>query len=399
MKRGFANLPLHGGKAPRWLFARMKKMAGAMAEAICEEFGPNELLARLSDPAWFQAFGCVLGFDWHSSGVTTTVCGALKEGTKPFARQAGLFVGGGKGGRSRKTPQEIEEACLATGQDATPLVYASRMSAKVDSAALQDGYQIYQHCFLVTTSGRWAVVQQGMNDANGYARRYHWLAEISEAREDCLKAGLQTEDRTGQRVFDFVCEPHAAIAAEAHGATLNMVAAESDRARDASADAARLRPEKLLDEVARLQMLTLPRHHEVLLRDLNPDHLYKVMLTTYERQPQDFERLLGLPGVGPKTVRSLALIAELIYQAPASRRDPALYSFAHGGKDGHPYPVNREVYDQSIDFLRRSLDQAKLGLTEKRDAMRQLARFLERREDLTQSEQRRQSTQRRENEE
>jgi hypothetical protein len=158
----------------------MIKMAGAVAEAICQEFGPEELLGRLSEPAWFQAFGCVLGFDWHSSGVTTTVCGALKEGTRPFSKEAGLFVAGGKGGRSRKTPHEIEEACLATGLDATPLVYASRMSAKVDSAALQDGYQIYQHCFLFTKSGRWAVVQQGMNDSNGYARRYHWLADVAE---------------------------------------------------------------------------------------------------------------------------------------------------------------------------------------------------------------------------
>ena len=356
MKRAYANLPLHGGKAPRWLFARMKKMAGAVAEAICEEFGPEELLARLSDPAWFQAFGCVLGFDWHSSGVTTTVCGALKEGVKPFGRSVGLVVCGGKGGRSRKTPQEIEEACEPLGRDPAPLVYASRMSAKVDSAALQDGYQLYHHCFLFTRAGRWAVVQQGMNDANGYARRYHWL---------------------GERVEDFVCEPHAAIAAEARGAALNMVAAESGQARGCSAEAARLHPDKLLSEVAKMHTLTLPRHHEVLLRDLNPDHLYKVLLTTYERQPQDFERLLGLPGVGSKTVRSLALISELIYQAPASRRDPAVYSFAHGGKDGHPYPVNREVYDQSIDFLRRSLDQAKLGLTDKREAMRQLAQFLE----------------------
>lgn len=364
MKRGFANLPLHGGKAPRWLFARMKKMAGGVAQAICEEFGPDKLLVRLSDPGWFQAFGCVLGFDWHSSGVTTTVCGALKEGTRSFGPSVGLYVCGGKGGRSRKTPQEIEAACERTGQDPAPLVYSSRMSAKVDSAALQDGYQIYQHCFLFTAAGQWAVVQQGMNDANGYARRYHWLAD---------------------RVDDFVCEPHAAIAAQARGAALNMVASESDKARECTADASRLDPGKLLAEVDKLGTLSLPRRHEVLLRDINPKHLHKVMLSTYEQQPQDFERLLGLPGVGPKTIRSLALISELIYEAPPSRRDPALYSFAHGGKDGHPYPVNREVYDESIDFLRKSIDQAKLGQTDKRDALRDLARFLRRQEDLTQS--------------
>jgi len=357
MKRGYANLPLHGGKAPRWLFNRMRKMAGAVAQTICEEFGPDELLVRLSDPAWFQAFGCVLGFDWHSSGVTTTVCGAVKEGVKPFGASVGLFVGGGKGGRSRKTPQEIEQACETLGRDPGPLVYASRMSAKVDSAGVQDGYQLYQHCFLFTTSGRWAVVQQGMNDANGYARRYHWLAD---------------------RVDDFVCEPHAAIAAEARGATLNMVAAESGKARDCTADAARLHPDDILAHVVKLGSLHLPRRHEVLLRDINPAHLHKVMLSTYEQQPQDFERLLGMRGVGPKTIRSLALLSELIYEAPASTRDPAVYSFAHGGKDGHPYPVNREVYDQSIDFLRRSVDQAKLGQTDKREALRHLGRFLAR---------------------
>ncbi len=357
MRRSYANLPLHGGKAPRWLFNRMRRLAGAIAEAICREFGPEELLVRVSDPWWFQGFGCALGFDWHSSGLTTTVCGALKEGTKPFAKEVGLFVCGGKGGRSRKTPQEIQDACETTGQDADRLVYASRMSAKVDSAALQDGYQLYHHCFFFTTTGRWAVVQQGMNEGTRYARRYHWLAD---------------------RVKDFVCEPHAAIASERRGVALNMVAAESDGSRTASAEAARTHPDRLLSELSSLTALTLPARHELLLRDINPSHLHKVLLTTYERQPEDFERLLSLRGVGPKTIRSLALIAELIYEAPASRRDPAVYSFAHGGKDGYPYPVNREVYDQTIEFLRMSIAQAKLGQSDKRDALRQLARFIAR---------------------
>ncbi|MFW6107385.1 MAG: DUF763 domain-containing protein [bacterium] len=355
MKRGFADAPLHRGRAPRWLFARMKTLAGAVAETICEEFGPGELLARLSYPWWFQAFGCALGFDWHSSGVTTTVCGALKESVRRFGPSVGLYVCGGKGGRSRKTPQEITLACDGLGRNPDPLVYASRMAAKVDSAAVQDGYQVYHHCFLFTASGRWAVVQQGMNEATGYARRYHWLAE---------------------RVDDFVCEPHAAIAAQARGETLNLVARESEAARHASADAARMHPDKLLAEVTRLGFLRLPRHHQVLLRDIHPQHLHKVALATYERQPASFERLLGMRGVGPKTVRSLALLGELIYEAPASRRDPAVYSFAHGGKDGHPFPVDPETYDQSIDFLRRSIDQARLGRNEKRRALRQLGRFL-----------------------
>mgnify|MGYP005653309945 CR=1 FL=1 len=357
MRRSYANLPLHGGKAPRWLFNRMTRLAGAIAHSICQEFGPDELLARLADPWWFQAFGCALGFDWHSSGLTTTVCGALKEGTKPFAKEVGLFVCGGKGGRSRKTPQEIQQVCETTGQDADALVYASRMAAKVDSAALQDGYQLYHHCFFFTTSGRWAVVQQGMNEATRYARRYHWLAD---------------------RVDDFVCEPHAAIASERRGVALNMVAAESEASRQASADAARTHPDKLLAELSSLDGLSLPSRHELLLRDINPSHLHKVMLTTYEHQPQDFERLLSLKGVGPKAIRALALIAELIYEAPASRRDPAAYSFAHGGKDGYPYPVNRDLYDQTIEFLRMSISQARLGHTEKREALRHLARFLAR---------------------
>ena len=356
MKRSFATLPLHGGKAPRWFFNRMKMLSGAILQVIVEEFGPEEILRRLSDPFWFQAFGCVLGFDWHSSGVTTTVCGAVKESTRRFGPGVGLYVCGGKGGTSRKTPSEIEMHSRSHDIDSGKLIYASRMSAKVDSGAVQDGYQIYHHTFLFTEKGSWAVVQQGMNEATRYARRYHWL---------------------GDSVDDFVCEPHAAIACDAQGETLNMVAAESENARKASALAASEKPDKILLEVRKLQGLHLPERHEILIQDINPRHLHKVLLSTYENHPEDFERLLSIPGVGPKTIRSLALISELIYDAPASTRDPARYSFAHGGKDGHPYPVNREVYDKSINILHQSIKQARLGRGEKIEALKSLRRFLQ----------------------
>jgi len=355
MRTGIANLPLHGGRAPRWLFNRMKNLAGAIATAICEEYGPNEILQRLSDPFWFQAFGCVLGFDWHSSGVTTTTCGALKEGLKQQGKDFGLYVAGGKGAASRKTPSEIETFCAGARTDPVPLVYASRMSAKVDSAALQDGYQIYHHCFIFTRDGSWCVVQQGMNEATRCARRYHWM---------------------GTDISDFVCEPHAAVCCDRRGETLNMVAVESADARASCAEAARQHPESVLREVQRLKTLKLPRHHEVLVSDINTAHLHKTLLSTYERVPPDFESLLAIPGVGPKTVRSLALISELVYGAPASQRDPVLFSFAHGGKDGFPFPVDRTTYDRSIRILRQAVERAKLGQRERLDAIKDLRSYL-----------------------
>ena len=356
MKRSYANLPLHRGKTPRWLMARMKSLSGAIIRIIVEEFGPEVVLKRLSDPFWFQAFGCVLGFDWHSSGVTTTVCGALKESVRFIGPSLGLFVCGGKGATSRKTPSEIE--CYSNSIDILPdrLVHASRMSAKIDSAALQDGYQIYHHTFIFTKSAHWAVVQQGMNADNGYARRYHWL---------------------GDSVDDFVCEPHTAIACDARGQTLNMVAKESEGARKASVLVSTEHPDKITKEVKKLQQLRLPSRHKVALGDINPQHLHKVLLSTYENHPADFEKMLAIPGVGPKTIRSLALISDLIYGAPASTRDPVRYSFAHGGKDGHPYPVNRQIYDKSISILHNAIKHAKLCRTDKIDAIRHLREFLE----------------------
>src|SRR5829696_8695885 len=306
-RTGTAQLPLHGGKAPAWLFTRMVKLSREITTHIVSEFGPEEMLRRLSDPFWFQAFGCVLGFDWHSSGVTTTVTGALKEGIRGLEHELRLYAGGGKGAASRKTPAEIAGACDKLSIDARPLVYASRMSAKVDSAAVQHGYQLYHHAFFFTPAGTWCVVQQGMNDASGMARRYHWLASTLES---------------------FVNEPHAAVCAEAGAPTLNLVAEESAGARTSSAVLAREKPGVVLDALRGLPLLEMPRRHSVLIADVNPQHLEKILLKTYERAPENFETLLGMEGVGAKTLRALALTSEIIYGTPASTRDPARFSFA-----------------------------------------------------------------------
>jgi hypothetical protein len=354
MRTGSAHLPLHGGRAPAWLFSRMVRLAREITVHIVEEYGSEEVLRRLSDPHWFQAFGCVLGFDWHSSGVTTTVTGALKEGLRGTERDLGIYVGGGKGAVSRRTPGEIVTYCDALSLDARPLVYASRMSAKVDSAAVQDGYQLYHHAFFFTPSGAWAVVQQGMNDANGMARRYHWLASHLES---------------------FVNEPHAAICAEAETPTLNLVAEESGAARANSAVLARERPGVVLSALQDLPLLAMPRRHAVLIADVNARHLDKILLKTYERAPGDFETLLGMEGVGAKTLRALALASEVIYGTPASTRDPARFSFAVGGKDGFPYPVDLETYDKTVEVLRAAVNKANIDRSERVKALKRLVEY------------------------
>jgi uncharacterized protein len=398
MKRRIAHLPLHSGKAPPWLFKRMTKLAGAVTMAIVEEFGPAEMLRRLSDPWWFQAFGCVLGFDWHSSGVTTVTCGALKEAAKILGKNLGILVAGGKGATGRKTPQEITEAAdrhsISTGER---LIYASRMSAKVDSAAVQDGFGIYHHAFFFTTDGQWCVVQQGMDETSGWARRYHWLAESVE---------------------DFVCEPHAAVEdladhpAETTGGQgtaagrqlmlLNMVAEEADANRRASAALLREPSKWLLGEVERLTegpTLFAPARHPVLDLDVNQMRLKRILVRAHEQHPQDFETLLGLPDVGPATIRSLSLLAEIIFQAPPSHRDPtkrrvtapagdteepdetadprrwADYSHAHGGKDGTPFPVDRDTYDRNIVVLTDAVRRAQLDQNDKLNALRRLSKL------------------------
>ncbi|RKY69518.1 MAG: DUF763 domain-containing protein [Candidatus Latescibacterota bacterium] len=350
-RTGTAELPLHYGSCPRWLFRRMSRLARVIAEIVVYEFGPEQLVRKLSDPFFFQAFGCVLGFDWHSSGLTTTLCGALKEGLKGTEEDLGIFVAGGKGATSRKTPSEIEAFGHLLTKDPRDLIYASRMAAKVDSAALQDGYQLYHHCFVFTREGFWAVVQQGLNEETRYARRYHWL---------------------GEEVQSFVCEPHQAICSDARGEVLNMVAQESHRARSTTALLAQERPDRLISQLKRLQGLKLPPRHQVLLQDIHPDRLNKIFLKTYEQQPQDFESLLTIGGVGRKTIRALSLVSELVYGVSASFRDPARYSFAHGGKDGYPYPVDRTNYDQNIQILETAISKARMGNRDKLEAIKRL---------------------------
>lgn len=358
MRTGTADLPLHSGKCPPWLFERMKRLGAAVVEVVAAEYGPGEVLRRLADPYWFQALGCVLGFDWHSSGLTTTVCGALKEGLRGKEGDTGLLIAGGKGRTSRQTPAEIiahADSCgISSGDD---LVYASRMSAKVDNTALQDGYQLYHHVFFFTAEGEWAVVQQGMHQSNGLARRYHWL---------------------GSKVKDFVCEPHAAVCGDSKGEVLNMTAAESAASRDASVSLSRQPFEAvvrqyrdIIDREPSSRVLRLGRGHAV----PQARYLEKALRQTYENQPPGFEELLGLQGIGPKTVRALALLAEVTSGAEPSFRDPVRYSFAHGGKDGHPYPVDRELYDHSIDFLGEVLRKARAGSTDKLTALRRLGQL------------------------
>ena len=355
-KTGIAHLPLHYGRVPPWLFDRMVKLAREITIVIVTEFGSEEMLRRLSHPYWFQALGCILGYDWHSSGVTTTLCGALKEGIRGLERELGLFIAGGKGRTSRQTPSEIEVWGEKASLNPAPLVYASRMSAKVDSSAVQDGYQLYHHTFLFTPSGSWTVIQQGMNEVTRYARRYHWL---------------------GEAVSSFVNEPHSAILSEAKGQALNLVARESDPARTTIADiATQQKPQNILADLKRLKTLNLPSHHPIGVHDLHPDSLSKILLSTYERQPHGFEELLGLSGVGPKTIRALSLISELVYGVAPSYRDPARYSFAHGGKDGIPYPVDRKTYDQSIELLRKAIRKTKLSIREKNEALNRLHRLV-----------------------
>jgi len=341
MHKGFADLPLHYGRAPRWLFNRMVKLAGAISEAIVE-YGTATLLEKISDPFWFQAFGCVLGFDWHSSGLTTTVCGALKIALKDA--NLGIAVCGGKGKTSLKTPEEILNSDLGLSmQKLENLAYASRISAKVDNACIQDGFQLYHHCFIFDERGNWAVIQQGMNDSLHKARRYHWFSEDIEG--------------------SMVDEPHSAICCDIKlNKVLDMTSSKSEEVRKCSVAIAQEFERELKN--LKIKKLVMPRHHE----------LYEFHLSKYGRailekiktiEPKGYEELIAIKGVGPKTIRALALISELIYGKAPSYRDPAVYSFAHGGKDGWPYPVDKKGYDESIYTLRRAIEEARLGKREK----------------------------------
>lgn len=354
MRTGLAHLPLHTGQAPRWLFTLMVRLAREVLGHVVAEYGPNEVLRRVSDPFWFQAFGCLLGFDWHSSGLTTTTCGAMKEAVKGHERDFGFCMAGGKGGTSRRTPQEITHACDRLSQTPDRFVYLSKMVAKVDNTAVQDGYQLYHHCFLFTSGGEWCVIQQGMSEETKMARRYHWL---------------------GEQVSNLVIEPHAAVCCDHQGSILNLVAKESLPAQAAITELVSESSREVQSLFPDLPTLNLPARHHILAKDLNPGYLEKILLRTYEAEPKNFEQVLGVQGMGPKTIRALALAAELIHGTPASTRDPARFAFAHGGKDRIPYPVDHTTYQRTIDMLQQALNRAKIGHAEKSRAFKRLARF------------------------
>lgn len=358
MRTGVANLPLHSGKCPRWLFPRMKKLAGAISEVIVDEYGQKELLRRLSDPFWFQGFGCVLGFDWHSSGLTTTVCGAVKEALKK--ENLGIFVAGGKGKASRNTLFEIEKSELSTLK-IERLQYASKISAKVDNSVLQDGFQLYHHFFVFDEKGNWGVVQQGMN--NLYARRYHWLSD---------------------NVVEFIEEPHNAICCDNSGETLDLTAKQSRETRKISVDLVRDNPEHIFHFRQRSLLEFMGQKEKVLnmtnrhwIRDFDLTKRDKeVLRRAYELQPSDYEELISLRGMGPKKIRALALISDLVYGSKASWKDPVKYSFSHGGKDGTPFPVDKKTFDNSINTLKESLEAAKIGEEERLKAIRRLCCYV-----------------------
>jgi hypothetical protein len=348
-RSGYADLPLHYGRVPVWLAERMTKLGGAIVEALVLEYGKSEVLKRLSDPMWFQAFGCVLGMDWHSSGITTSVMGALKRAINPMSKELGIYICGGRGKHSLKTPEELLKIASQTGLNGDALVRASKLSAKIDNTAVQDGFQLYLHNFILTDKGEWAVVQQGLNDASGMARRYHWHSTYFNS---------------------FLDEPHVGVCGENRGLILNLTDHKADVTRNSILQMTTENPDKILGEIRKI---TLPRHHEVTVSDVNLKRLGAVLTVAHETHPVNFESLLLLEGAGPRTIQSLTLVSEIIYGTPSRFTDPARYSFAHGGKDGHPFPVPLKVYDETIQVLKTSIDKAKLGMAEKQKAIQQLS--------------------------
>jgi uncharacterized protein len=354
MKRsGVADLPLHGGHVPPWLAERMTLLGTAISESVLYHYGAPELLSRLSDPFWFQALGCVMGMDWHSSGITTSVMGALKRGLNPRAHELGIYVCGGRGKHSRKTPDELRAVADRESLNGDELARTSRLTAKIDNNAIADGFQLYLHSFVVSKAGEWTVVQQGMNDATGLARRYHWHSAT---------------------VRDFISEPHTAIVGESvmEESIMNLVDSRARAAQTALLEITRENPERILREVPRL---TMPAHHDVREKNIDMKRLGALLAVAYEKQLRDFANLLLLENLGPRTLQSLALIAEVVHGTPTRFADPARFSFAHGGKDGHPFPVPLKTYDESLSVLRRALQQAKVGHTEKLSGFSRLDRF------------------------
>ena len=366
---GSADLPLHSGRVPHWLGERMTRLGAVMSEAIVHSYGRDELLRRLAHPFWFQSFGAVMGMDWHSSGITTSVLGALKRGLAPLSGELGIHVCGGRGKHSRQTPQELVAVGERVGFNGSALARASRLVAKVDSAAVQDGFELYLHGFVVTDDGNWVVIQQGMNGESRQARRYHWLSE-----------GLTS----------FVEEPHSAIDGKKQGDIVNLTDRRADASRRGQLDLlTTLGPDRITRELAALtgtgerlpQQMTLelplphlvmPAHHEVRASDVRQPRLHASLAAAADRGPQDFAELLLVPGVGARTVEALAMVAEVIHGAPYRFSDPARFSFAHGGKDRHPFPVPLKVYDHTIGVLKSAIRNARLGREEELDAIRRL---------------------------
>ena len=404
-RSGYADLPLHTGLVPKWLADRMKLLGTQIVESILLNYGKKEVLTRLSDPLWFQSLGSVLGMDWHSSGITTSVMYALKRGINERAREFGLCVCGGRGKYSRKTPEELLFLADATGLDGDSLVNASRLTAKVDGNALQDGFQLYMHNFILSDEGDWVVVQQGMNTRSQTARRYHWSSE---------------------NLRSFVEEPHSGVTGENQGKILNLTASAAKETRGSILSLTHENPDKMLREIAKItgqdyvrQMefdfggslplgcnssqgssfpptpsaghprnapdlqekeilirndrnLVMPSRHEVRSEDVDLKRLGAVLATAYESNNQNFESLLLTPGLGPRTLQSLTLVSEVIYGTPSRFSDPARFSFAHGGKDGHPFPVPLKIYDESIRILGESIEKSKLGYNDKSDCLSRL---------------------------
>ena len=378
-------MPLHVGTVPKWLADRMRDLGTEIVQILLIEYGKKEVLTRLSDPLWFQSLGAVLGMDWHSSGITTSVMYALKRGINARAREFGLCICGGRGKYSRKTPEELMFLAEHTGLPGTDLVRASKLAAKIDNTAVQDGFQLYQHNFILSNEGDWAIVQQGMNSKTKTARRYHWCS---------------------QNLRSFVEEPHSGITGENQGQILNLTDSSADRTRSSILSLSNEEPQRIIKEIsdiARLgnpleqkksgQMelfdlesnqdgeiildngdrnLVLPDHHEVRAEDVDLKRLGGVLATAYENQPKDFETLLLTPGLGPRTLQSLTLVSEVIHGTPGRFRDPARFSFAHGGKDGHPFPVPTKIYDESIRILGDCIEKSKMGYNDKSECLRRL---------------------------
>jgi len=363
-RSGSADLPLHGGRVPPWLGERMTRLGTVITQAIVHHYGREDFLRRLAHPFWFQSFGAVMGMDWHSSGITTSVLGALKRGLNPLRGELGIHVCGGRGKHSRKTPDELVAVGERTGIDGASLAQASRLVAKVDSAAVQDGFDLYLHGFIVTDDGQWVVVQQGMNGESRYARRYHWLSE-----------GLTS----------FVDEPHSAIDGPQQGVIVNLTDHRAEKSRGAQLELLdRLGPDRIADRLAALEEplasqaqpmlphLVMPAHHDVRAKDVHVRRLRGNLAAAADRAPKDFADLLLTPGVGARTVKALAMVAEVVHGAPYRFTDPARFSLAHGGKDRHPYPVPLKAYDETIRVLKSAVQNAKLGRDEELGALKRL---------------------------